>query len=104
VTGYTKCALNTMNVKQISSTYTTQRCDDLITVSGASCVYLYSSPVCGERLSVVDICGNALAAPITINGNGKNINNGSCSIINTDYGSTTFVYNGMFWSAISFIN
>jgi hypothetical protein len=55
-------------------------------------------------VSVVDICGNALADPIMVNGYGKNINDGACSAINTDYGSVTFVYNGYFWSAIAFVN
>lgn len=84
--------------------------DDVVAVSGVSTneLCLPSSPsiVCGrgQRIIVVDICGNALADPITINGNGKTINGGTCSVINTDYGSITFVYNGFFWSAIAFIN
>lgn len=84
--------------------------DDIIGVSGLStnqlCLPGLPALICGrgQRLTVVDICGNALADPITINGNGTLINNGICSTINTDYGSITFVYNGFFWSAIAFVN
>lgn len=97
---------NVVNVCIIGVEYYTQRYDDLIGVSGLSTnqIYLYPTPVLGQRVSVVDICGNALADPITINGYGKNINDGACSTINTDYGSVTFVYNGIFWSAIAFVN
>ena len=105
---------NTLNIKingtLICGCYVICSCDELIAISGigATQIYLPPSPVLcnnrGQRISVVDICGNALNSPITINGNGKNINNYSCSMINTDYGSTTFVYNGIFWSAIAFVN
>jgi hypothetical protein len=97
---------NVLLYKTISNTYYTGRYDDVIGVSGISTnqIYLYPTPVTGQRISVVDICGNALGDPITINGYGKNINNGTCSTINTDYGSVTFVYNGIFWSAIAFVN
>jgi uncharacterized delta-60 repeat protein len=97
---------NVVNVCQIGSGYYVQRYDDLIAVSGLSTavIYLDPSPVIGQRVSVVDICGNALADPIMINGYGKNINDGATSTINTDYGSVTFVFNGIFWSAIAFVN
>ena len=97
---------NILNVRRVCNTYYTTRYDDVITVSGISSnqIYLFPAPVLGERISVVDICGNALADPITINGYGNQINNGTCSTINTDYGSVTFVWNGIFWSAIAFVN
>jgi len=97
---------NILNVKRVCNTYYTLRNDDVIAVSGISTnqIYLFPTPVLGERISVVDICGNALGDPITINGYGNQINNGSCSTINTDYGSVTFVWNGIFWSAIAFVN
>jgi hypothetical protein len=97
---------NVVNVCQIGSTYTTLRNDELIAVSGLSTnqICLYATPVIGQRLTVVDICGNALADPITVNGNGNNINDAICSTINTDYGSVTYVFNGIFWSAVAFIN
>jgi hypothetical protein len=99
---------NVINVVSppVGTTYYVGRYDDLIPVSGISTnqIYFYPTPVLGQRISVVDICGNALADPITVNGYGKNINDGACSTINTDFGSVTFVYNGIFWSAIAFVN
>jgi len=97
---------NVVNVCYINNSYTTMRNDELIAVSGLSSnqISLYATPVLGQRLTVVDVCGNALADPITVNGNGHNINDGICSTINTDYGSVTYVYNGLFWSAVAFIN
>ena len=97
---------NVVNVCQISTAYTTLRNDELIAVSGISSneIFLYATPVIGQRLTVVDICGNAFVEPIVVNGNGHNINDGICSTINTDYGSVTYVFNGIFWSAVAFIN
>ena len=99
---------NVVNVHlpTIGTGYTTQRYDDLIPVSGISSnqIYLSSTPVLGQRVIIVDVCGNAFIEPIIINGNGNNINNGVCSTINTDYGSITFIWNNYFWSAVSFIN
>lgn len=95
---------NVIKVCNVGVPYTTTRYDDFIGVSGTSCIYLYNTPVCGQRLTVADICGNALADPITVDGNGKKINNGTCSTINTDYGSITYLYNGFCWSAIAFVN
>jgi len=85
-------------------------CDEIILVSGVSTsqIFLPASPVVcdgrSQRISIVDVCGNALNDPITINGNGVCINSFGTSVVNTDYGSVTFVYNGMFWSAIAFVN
>jgi len=102
---------NMIKIKNVfGCTYNATIADDIIAVSGQSnCpIYLPITPVLincrGQRITVVDICGCALIDPIIINGNGKLINNGTCSTINTDYGSVTFVYNGYFWSAIAFVN
>lgn len=90
-----------------------QSTDNYIGVSGytagsCACIYLLSSPTvqAGQKVIVADIQGQALTYPITIDGNGKYINGNSatCAIINTDYGSITFLYNGYFWSAIAFVN
>ena len=95
---------NTVNIKIVGNPYTTERYDDVIGVSGTSDVYLYATPGLGQRVTVVDVCGNALLDSITIDGNGNNINNNGTSSINTDYGAITYVFNGFFWSAISFVN
>ena len=104
--GYVDNQSNVVKVCTINTAYVTLRNDDLIGVDGLSTnqICLYATPVLGQRLTVVDICGNALADPITINGNGNTINSDACSTINTDYGSVTYIYNGAFWSAVAFIN
>jgi len=95
---------NILNTKIVGSPYTTERFDDVIGVSGTSDIYLYPTPLLGQRITVVDVCGNALLDNITIDGNGYNINNNGTSLINTDFGAITYVFNGLFWSAISFVN
>ncbi len=78
------------------------------TAGSCACIYLLPSPTLrtGQKVIVADVQGQALTYPITIDGNGKYINGNSatCAIINTDYGSITFLYNGFFWSAIAFVN
>lgn len=96
---------NLINVKIVSNNgYITTQSDDFIGVSGSSCVYLNNTPAIGQRVIVADICGNALVDMINIDGNGYSILNGLKACINTDYGSTTFIFNGYFWSATSFVN
>lgn len=95
---------NVINVCNVGVPYTTTRYDDFIGVSGTSCIYLYNTPVLGQRIVVTDICGQALINPITVDGNGKKINDGTCSTINTNYGSITYIYNGFCWSAVGFVN
>ena len=95
---------NTVNVCNVTSNYTATTTNDFIGVSGATTIYLPNPPKSCQRITVVDICGNALASNIIICGNGMNINGDSCATINTDYGSMTFINNGVFWSAVAFIN
>jgi hypothetical protein len=80
--------------------------DSYIGVSGVTTygVWLPPTPICGQKISVADVCGNALMSPITICGNGFPINDGGTSLINTNYGSITFIFNSKFWSAVGFIN
>ena len=96
---------NIVNVHNVFTTYTGTTNDSFIGVSGTSLIYLLPTPICGQRVTVADICGNALSSPITIRSN-KRINDSlSCtSLINTNYGSITFIFNGYFWSAVAFIN
>lgn len=97
---------NIVNVYNVITEYTATTNNTFIGVSGTSCIYLMINPSCGQKVSVADICGGALSNPIIINGNGKRINDSSCtcSLINTNFGSTTFIYNGYFWSAVAFTN
>lgn len=100
---------NTIAVCNVTiSTYTATTNNDFIGVSGTSVIYLPPIPKLCQRIIVSDICGNALSNNIIICGcwgiNGQNINGDTFSIINTDYGSMTFINNGISWSAIGFIN
>lgn len=76
------------------------------TVSEQAYIYLLDSPQLGQTITITDLQGEALQYPIIIDGNGKNINgNGSgLATINTEYGSISFMYNGIFWNATAFIN
>jgi hypothetical protein len=78
-------------------------------ISGASTsdwIYLPPIPITkGYQVTVADICGNALAVPIcVISQCGICIANNGCAVINTDYGVITFLYNGLSWSPIAFVN
>ena len=95
---------NIVGVCNVYVNYTATTSSDFIGVSGATEIWLPVAPKACQRITVVDICGNALSAAITVWGNGKCIIGNSYSTINTDYGSTTFVNNGYFWSAVAFIN
>lgn len=100
VTGHS----NIITVNNVGSVYTTLSTDEFIGVSGTTCIYLYSTPACGQKIIVADICGNASSDPITIDGNGKKINNSLYSGIKTNYGSISYLYNGYCWSVIGFVN
>ena len=96
---------NVVNVCNVYTTYTATSNDSFIGVSGASLICLLNTPYLGQRVTVVDICGNALSNPITICSNKRINDSSSCiSLINTNYGSVTFIFNGIFWSAVAFIN
>ena len=106
VTGHTASVANIVNVCNVTSNYTTISSDNFIGVSGATVIYLYNTPLKGQKISIADIKGNALSNPVTIC-SGSNTINGvtdTCSTINTDYGSITFIYNQYFWSTVAFIN
>lgn len=71
--------------------------------SGTTTYDLPLTPSQGEEIIVSDGLGNASSNNITINGNGNLIIGSSTALINSDYGSLTFLYNGFFWSVISFV-
>ncbi len=109
--GYVQSAitqsLNTVSVYNVDTNYTATCDSDFIGVTGgtAICITLPTTPKPNQRIIISDICGNALADNIIICGNGRTIAGATCAIINTDYGSMTFVNNntGTSWSAVSFV-
>jgi hypothetical protein len=98
--------------------YTATTSSDYIGISGAvTQVYMPITPLLGQQVTISDDRGLAESNPITIDGNGNKINsnygpsspltpNGlvDTTIINSDYGSLTLLYNGSFWKIISFAN
>jgi len=75
--------------------------DKIYIASGTTGYTLSSSPLIGNEVTFIDGVGTAGTTNITINGNGNNILNDISALINTDYGSFTIVYNGVFWSVTS---
>jgi len=108
ITGITQSAItynsNTVNVCNVTTTYSANTTNDFIGVSGATLIYLPQSPKPCQRISIADIKGDALGNNITICSEGMAINGNSTATINTDYGSITFINNGYSWSAVAFIN
>ena len=67
--------------------------------SGFANVVLPAS-VTGTVFIVKDDSGDALNNPIRITANGAQIDGSTTGIINSDYGSLTFIYNGTQWNVV----
>ena len=102
------CYSNIDSIRNITTSTTTTKTDNFVGVDitlGSRCVYLYPTPKAGQKVTIVDVIGDALSNPITIDGNGNMINGCQCASINTEYGSITFIFNcSNFWSAVAFVN
>lgn len=75
----------------------------LISTSSSGSLATVNMPITPTQFevhSVLDGAGNASSYPITVNGNGKNINGSVSAIINGDYNCLTFLYNGTEWNII----
>jgi len=111
---YVDRRLNNVSVRFTDSNPFYLTCsDEYIGVTGytafdCACIYLLPSPnvQTGQKVIISDIQGGSLTYPVTVDGNGNCINglSNGCAFINTDYGSITFIYNGLFWSATAFVN
>ena len=96
---------NTVDICMLDiSVYSATTSSSFIGTSGGSTIYLPNVPKLGQKVSVADVCGNALGLNIHVCSNTFNILNYQEATINTDFGSISFVFNGIFWSAVSFIN
>ena len=64
------------------------------------------SPIAGQSYKIKDATGDAITNIITINGNGRDIDNASTAVINTDYGAIEIAYNAAWnkWFVLSFVN
>jgi len=69
--------------------------------AGSTTVTLPASPTAGQTHIIKDTAGNAtVPTPITIQGNGNNIDGNGFIRIRRRYGSFTLVYNGTEWNII----
>ena len=80
--------------------------DILCDLSGAAfTVTLLASPVTGEKHTFKDYKGNAATNPLTIAGNGNNIEqfggfNATPLVLNSNWLSVTLIFNGTTWSIL----
>lgn len=98
--GLSSVGQQTRNVTLVTTTpYTVTSADYIIdvTVAGAATVNLFSPGITGRLCVVRDNSGAASSNNITVNGNTKNINGASTYVINTNYGSACFYFNGTQW-------
>lgn len=110
----TQSKLDAVTVRTLTtvknSPYTLSNSDDFVpfnTSGGSFTVNLPATPTSGEAHVFVDTNGSAATFPLTVNGNGNNINGtingtGSTSFdtIGSNWGVTRYVYNGTAWTAI----
>jgi hypothetical protein len=54
--------------------------------------------VTGKVFIVKDAAGVAAINPITVTTTGANIDGAASAVINTNYGSLTFIFNGIEWN------
>jgi hypothetical protein len=62
------------------------------------------TPLNGQVFKIKDIGGQALTYPVTVAGNGLNVDGSPNATINTNYGALELLYNGTNWFSLAFIN
>lgn len=72
----------------------------LVNTSTAKTVNLPATPANGDVYNVKDLTGQATTGNITVSGNGKNIDGAASYVMNTNYSSSVFMYNGTTWSVL----
>jgi len=106
---YVDTRSNNKNISNVTgSTYFALSTDNAIggrsSPSGCT-IFLPAVPAGGHELIIFDkdgLAGTTVNTHINVNGNGKLILDWNSATINTDYGSITFLYNGIFWSVVGF--
>lgn len=83
--------------------FTASTRSDFISALGVNTIYLPASPIIGQEITITDNEGDAHLANLIIDGNGNYINGNALNpnyqaIINTSWGSMTFVFTGQMWS------
>lgn len=83
------------------SSYTAGATDQYVvvkkTIPSVTTILLPPAPAQGHQLRVKDGAGNAGTYPITVDGNGKNIDGGTIASIPFDYGALYVIYDGTKW-------
>lgn len=98
--GYIQSQKNVVILSILTTTpFTATSATHYIHCSGTSAIsiFLPTSPKLNQIIVIADAKGNAGANNITINGNGKKINGLTTILISSNYGSISFVYNGVNW-------
>jgi predicted RecA/RadA family phage recombinase len=90
---------NIRGVEEKNAPFTASTRTDVISAVGSGTYYLPPSPLKGQEITVIDKDGDSETWNIIIDGNGKLINGDTQAILNSNYGSMTFVYDGDNWFA-----
>jgi hypothetical protein len=85
-----------------TSTYFMTTNDFFVGAKSGDTIILPSSPQCGMVVVVADTSDHAFAGPISVIG--ALANGQSQSLINTDSGSLTYIFNGSRWNVIGFVS
>lgn len=97
-------SLRTVRVVTAAGAVTCTAADDVVivnkTTGAATAVTLPSTPATGEQITIKDGKGDASTNNITISAAAGNIDGAASHVIDGDYGSRTFVYNGTQWNLI----
>lgn len=71
-----------------------------VNTSSAKTINLPANPLTGDIFYIKDVSGTANTNNITVQGNGRNIDNAASATINTTYGNLAVIYNGTTWSIL----
>lgn len=89
------------HVTQITGTYNVQLTDDYIAITSLIAsfnVFMPQFPFIGDAYEFKDTTGNAGTFPVTIFGNGANIDASATFTLNQPYASVVLTYTGTTWS------
>lgn len=64
---------------------------------GAYTINLPASPNSGDRFTIKDSTGSAAAEPVTVSGNGNDIDGSGAFVLANDYGSVSVYFDGSSW-------
>ena len=90
---------NIRGIETANAPFTASTRSDVIVAVGQGTYYLPPSPLKGQEITIIDRDGDAEVWNIIIDGNGNLINGETQAILNSNYGSMTFVFEGYNWFA-----